>query len=83
MTERKRKTSYLFLRPDSQNWHVRLQSPGGRIEKSLGTPDRAQAEILALPYIQQHKMRLLEAKPESSHLAVEHWRARAGTRHAI
>ena len=63
MTERKRKGSYLFLRPDSQNWHVRLQSPGGRIEKSLGTPDRAQAEILSLPYIQQHKMRLLEAKP--------------------
>jgi len=63
MTERKRKISYLFLRPDSQNWHVRLQSPGGRIEKSLGTPDRAQAEILAMPYIQQHKMQLLKAKP--------------------
>ena len=63
MTERKRKGSYLFLRPDSQNWHVRLQSPGGRIEKSLGTPDRAQAEILAMPYIQQHKMQLLKAKP--------------------
>ena len=63
MTERKRKISYLFLRPDSQNWHVRLQSPGGRIEKSLGTPDRAQAEILSLPYIQQHKMQLLKAKP--------------------
>jgi integrase len=62
MTERKRKISYLFLRPDSQNWHVRLQSPGGRIEKSLGTPDRAQAEILSLPYIHQHKVRLLEAK---------------------
>ena len=56
------KRDYLFLRPDSQNWHVRLQSPGGRIEKSLGTPDRAQAEILSLPYIQQHKMRLLEAR---------------------
>jgi integrase len=63
MTERKRKISYLFLRPDSQNWHVRLQSPGSRVEKSLGTPDRAQAEILALPYIHQHKVRLLEAKP--------------------
>jgi site-specific recombinase XerC len=62
VTERKRKISYLFLRPDSQNWHVRLQSPGGRIEKSLGTPDRAQAEILSLPYIHQHKVRLLEAK---------------------
>ena len=63
MTERKRKISYLFLRPDSQNWHVRLQSPNGRIEKSLGTPDRARAEILALPYIQEHKTKLLEARP--------------------
>src|SRR6266404_2111553 len=63
MTERKRKRSYLFLRPDSQNWHVRLMSPDGRVEKSLGTPDRAQAEILALPYIQQHKTKLLEARP--------------------
>jgi integrase len=63
MTDRKRKISYLFLRPDSQNWHVRLQSPTGRIEKSLGTPDRAQAEILALPYIQEHKTKLLEARP--------------------
>jgi integrase len=63
MTDRKRKISYLFLRPDSQNWHVRLQSPTGRIEKSLGTPYRAQAEILALPYIQEHKTKLLEARP--------------------
>ena len=63
MTDRKRKISYLFLRPDSQNWHVRLQSPTGRIEKSLGTPDRTQAEILALPYIQEHKTKLLEARP--------------------
>jgi integrase len=63
MTERKRKRSYLFLRPDSQNWHVRLMSPDGRVEKSLGTPDRARAEILALPYIQEHKTKLLEARP--------------------
>jgi integrase len=60
-----RKRSYLYKRPDSQNWYLRLQYPATRtrIEKSLGTPDRAQAEILSLPYIQQHKMRLLEAKP--------------------
>jgi integrase len=58
-----RKIDYLFLRNGSRNWHVKLQYPGGRIEKSLGTPDRAQAEILALPYIQEHKMRLLEARP--------------------
>src|SRR6266403_2200130 len=59
-----RKIDYLFLRNGSRNWHIKLQSAGGeRIEKSLGTSDRAQAEILALPYIQEHKMRLLEARP--------------------
>ena len=58
-----RKIDYLFLRPGSRNWQIKLQHPGGRIEKSLGTPDRAQAEILALPYVQEHKVRLLEARP--------------------
>jgi integrase len=58
-----RKIDYLFLRNGSRNWHIKLQFAGGRIEKSLGTPDRAQAEILALPHIQEHKLRLLEAKP--------------------
>ncbi|MEH2563213.1 site-specific integrase [Bradyrhizobium sp. AZCC 2289] len=57
-----RKIDYLFLRNGSRNWYVRLQGPE-RAEKSLGTSDRAQAEILALPYIQEHKMRLLEARP--------------------
>jgi integrase len=56
-----RKIDYLFLRKGSRNWQLKLQSP--RIEKSLGTSDRAQAEILALPYIQEHKVRLLEARP--------------------
>jgi hypothetical protein len=59
-----RKIDYLFLRNGSRNWQIKLQYPGEeRIEKSLGTSDRAQAEILALPYIQDHKMRLLEARP--------------------
>ena len=59
-----RKIDYLFLRDGSRNWQIKLQHPGGeRIEKSLGTPDRAQAEILALPYIQDHKVRHFEAKP--------------------
>jgi len=58
-----RKTDYLFLRDGSRNWQIKLQNPDGRIEKSLGTSDRAQAEILALPYIQEHKLRLLEARP--------------------
>ena len=58
-----RRTDYLFLRPGSRNWHVKLQSPTGRVEKSLGTPDRVQAEILALPMIAEHKVKLLEARP--------------------
>src|SRR2546421_10064437 len=59
-----RKTDYLFLRDGSRNWQIKLQYPGGeRLETSLGTSDRAQAEVLALPYIQEHKMRLLEARP--------------------
>jgi integrase len=59
-----RKIDYLFLRNGSRNWQIKLQYPcGERIEKSLGTSDRAQAEILALPYIQDHKVRLLEARP--------------------
>src|SRR5258708_24303483 len=59
-----RKIDYLFLRNGSRNWHVKLQSPGGeRVEKSLGTSERAQAEILALPFIQAHKVRLIEARP--------------------
>jgi integrase len=58
-----RRTDYLFLRPGSRNWHIKLQSPTGRVEKSLGTPDRVQAEILALPMIAEHKVKLLEARP--------------------
>jgi hypothetical protein len=58
-----RRADYLFLRPGSRNWHVKLQSPTGRVERSLGTPDRVQAEILALPMIAEHKVKLLEARP--------------------
>lgn len=62
------KTSYLFRRPGSQNWYLKLQYTGDlaerlgrkRIEKSLGTSDRAEAEIRALPLIEQHKRNLLE-----------------------
>ena len=57
------RTDYLFLRPGSRNWHIKLQSPTERIEQSLGTPDRVQAEILALPMIAEHKVKLLEARP--------------------
>ena len=70
-------SKYLFKRPDSQNWCIRFRyPPPGReveingkielrevIEKSLGTPDIKQAEILAHPLIGQHKAALLALKP--------------------
>ena len=59
----RRKTDYLFLRPGSRNWHIRLQTPDKRTEHSLATPDRVQAELLALPLIAEHKGALLAARP--------------------
>jgi integrase len=64
MSRTKRKVDYLLQRAGSANWNVRLQYPGGKVvEKSLGTPDRRQAEVLALPLIAEHKARLLAARP--------------------
>jgi integrase len=60
---RQRKRDYLFLRPNSQYWRVRFQMGGRSIEKSLGTTDRQQAEVMALPLIAQHKAKLLAARP--------------------
>src|ERR1700740_2411549 len=57
------KHDYLFLRPGSQNWHIRLQYPGKRIEKSLGTPDRREAAIIAAPMIDEHRLKLLALRP--------------------
>ncbi len=54
---------YLFQRYGSQNYWIRLLSPDKRIEKSLGTPDRHQAELLALPLIAEHKAALQARRP--------------------
>ena len=67
-----RKVDYLFLRKGSRNWHLKFQYPGElaqrtgqkRIEISLGTPNRAEAEIIALPFIREHKLKLLQAWPD-------------------
>ena len=56
-------TRYLFQRPDSKFWQLKLQSPDGRREISLRTTDKAQAEIFALPLIAEHKQKLLAARP--------------------
>jgi integrase len=58
-----RKQDYLFKVPSSQHWRIRLQMDGKSIVRSLGTPDRAQAEIVALPLIAEHKARLLAKRP--------------------
>ncbi|WP_194164622.1 site-specific integrase [Microvirga thermotolerans] len=64
-----RRGSYLYKRPGSQNWWIRFQYSGRLAEKlgkvvqiSLETPDRAQAELEAIPYIYAHKGMLLLAK---------------------
>jgi integrase len=44
-------------------WWIKLQSPGKRVEKSLRTSDRKDAEIIALPMIAHHKAALLAARP--------------------
>lgn len=73
-TVRARHGSYLFQRPGSSKWYVRLRSPDKTIVKSLGTADKAQAEITALLgfklddgttfSITAHKAALLAARPK-------------------
>lgn len=60
---RARHGSYLFRRDGSTNWWVRLRSGNQRIEKSLRTSDRREAEILAAPMVAAHKAALLAARP--------------------
>jgi hypothetical protein len=54
---------YLFQRDGSDKWWIKVRSAGKRIEKSLGTSDRREAEILAFPLIAAHKQNLLAARP--------------------
>src|SRR5438309_1952965 len=60
-----RQGSYLFKRRGSQNWWVRFQYPNRiqphprKVEISLRTPDRTEAEIKALPMIHAHRAQLL------------------------
>lgn len=60
---RARHGSYLFRRDGSTNWWIRLRSGNQRIEKSLRTSDRREAEILAAPMVAEHKAALLAARP--------------------
>ncbi len=60
---RARHGSYLFKRPGSENWYVKLRSPTGRVEKSLGTSDYREADAKAGPLIAAHKAALQAARP--------------------
>jgi integrase len=62
MGRRQRKGGYLFQRPGSPYWWIKLQEPSN-IKRSLGTADRREAEVLALPIIAEHKARLLARRP--------------------
>jgi integrase len=62
-----RKTDYLYKKKDCQNWFLRIQLPGiagtyKSIRKSLGTPDRTQAEIRAADEINEHRKRIWHNK---------------------
>src|SRR5674476_223839 len=62
---------YLFQPPGSNIWWIKLQRPGKRIERSLRTTNRIEAEINAAPLIQEHREWLL-SRPRPLAL-VESW----------
>lgn len=53
--------AYLFQR--GPVWWIKLQSPGKRTERSLGTRDELEAKIIASPLIAAHHAALLAARP--------------------
>lgn len=71
MAKRQRKGGYLFQRSGSAHWWIKLQAPSN-IKRSLGTPDRLEAEILAMPLIAQHKARLLANAAPPAGIAWQH-----------
>ena len=66
------KRNYLLRRPGSQNWRLRLQDGGKSVERSLGTPDRMQAEILAAPLIAEHRAMILARRPMLTPIELQH-----------
>jgi integrase len=54
--------AYLFQRPGSSNWWLKLQAPTNLV-KSLGTSDKRQADALAAPDIAAHKAALAARRP--------------------
>jgi integrase len=70
MTKRQRKGCYLYQRPDSGFWWLKLQAPSFK-RISLKTTDRLEAEIAAAPHIQEHKARVLAARPVPADVAFQ------------
>ena len=60
-TARTRHGTYLFQR--GSTFYVKLRSPTGRVEKSLHTSDRREAEVIAGPLVTAHKAALLANRP--------------------
>ena len=56
------RTQYLYRRPGSRNWWLRLKSddPAFRVNRSTGTADYNEAYLQSLPVIQAHQQRLAE-----------------------
>lgn len=61
----RRQRDYIYQRPDSRNWYLRLETPKHvarpplgkhRFQMCLDTDRREIAEIKAAPYIQKHKV---------------------------
>src|ERR1700735_400549 len=63
-TAKRTANDYIFEHPESRNLYVRVRDENGRrCVRSLGTTDRRQAELVALPLIREHKARLLANRP--------------------
>src|SRR5271156_5094236 len=69
-TAKRGSRDYIFRRPGSPNYYVKLRSPGEkpgdkytRTEISLHTPDREKALLEAHNLIGEHKRKLYEARP--------------------
>lgn len=63
MSRRQRDFSYLYQRPGTRNWWIKLRSPGKTVAQSLGTSDKREADLLKLPLIAAHKAALEAARP--------------------
>lgn len=68
-----RRGNYLYRENGRGNWKIRLQPPGEKqVRRSLGTPHRDEAEILAADIIRRHKLSLLKRRANGDVDALVH-----------